>query len=242
MECAKEVREHSDSEESTDSLIDFSFQECDKERSSHIKTMLNLEKEFGFMKNELYALRVQSVDREVEALTAGNNKAYQERLVGLEERRKYQNECASIERKCQETILRRWEESEESSANQNFENNKANLFERIKNDTEQKIFNLKVDKTDVEFHLDEWLEETSRGKGGQAASGQKESHLYDLFELPKVDKPVTVNGPCIVYMLKKEEIAEDWQRIRRAMNTPTPRLRDKFASIEDTVKSQPICS
>lgn len=94
-------------------------------------------------------------------------------------------------------------ESEEQAALQHFESEKQLSKDTLFDELMEKIRRLEEDRHNVDLSWDDW--------GGRNMRPNK-------VRGPGRKKAVTVTGPFIVYMLREEEIIEDWNLIRKALN------------------------
>merc|ERR1711972_102566 len=127
--------------------------------------------------------------------------------MGLTSMSQVRQEIAGLLRDYRFANLRNVYEGEILAAKQNFQSEKVNLYDSIKNDIEEKIRKLEEDRNNVDIASDLWLEQaTPKGKKG------KNENSGDSRK-----KPVTVSGPFIVYMLREDDILEDWAIIKKSL-------------------------
>lgn len=93
-------------------------------------------------------------------------------------------------------------ESEEQAALQHFVSEKQLSKDSLFDELMEKIRRLEEDRHNVDLSWDDW--------GGRNRPNKVRG--------PGRKKAVTVTGPFIVYMLREEEIIEDWNLIRKALN------------------------
>lgn len=83
----------------------------------------------------------------------------------------------------------------------------------MKEELEEKIRRLEEDRNSVDINADLWFfEHNKRGSGFPMSKRGPKSRIKSRR------KAVTVSGPYIVYMLRDEEIIEDWTIIKKAMS------------------------
>lgn len=90
----------------------------------------------------------------------------------------------------------------------------------IEFDIKEKIRRLEEDKNSVDSDL--WSESSLSKKKKRYTNmiNYEMGQGRDQLNLPdRRRKPVTVSGPYIVYMLRENEIMEDWNVIRRAIKS-----------------------
>lgn len=112
-------------------------------------------------------------------------------------------EVSEILKKYRMENIRHKFESEEQAALQHFESEKQLAKDSLYEELMEKIRRLEEDRHNVNLSWDDW--------GGRSLRQSK-------VRGPGRKKAVTVSGPYIVYMLKEDEILEDWTLIRKALN------------------------
>lgn len=98
----------------------------------------------------------------------------------------------------------------EKNVFQNLENEKSLLYDHMKEELDEKIHRLEEDRNSVDINADLWFSNSGHLTGKRGAKG--------LNRMKSRRKAVTVAGPYIVYMLRDEEIIEDWTIIKKAMS------------------------
>jgi breast cancer metastasis-suppressor 1-like protein len=101
------------------------------------------------------------------------------------------------------------------------------LQEQLRQEVEEKIRRLEEDRDSLENcpWSDSSIASANKKRKRYAATSQtvpsfEACYLRDQLVLPdRRKKPVTVNGPYVVYMLQDTEINEDWNLIRRAIKS-----------------------
>lgn len=89
------------------------------------------------------------------------------------------------------------------------QNEKELAIDQIREEILEKIRKLEEDRHNVDISWSDWASESRPNK--VRGPGRK--------------KAVTVTGPYIVYMLKDEDIVEDWRLIRKAIKrTSAPNI------------------
>lgn len=109
-------------------------------------------------------------------------------------------EVAGILRKLRLENIANQYEAEEQAALQNFESEKSLACDYYYSELMDTIRRLEEDKHNSEI---------SWGEGGEWGGSRSRSRSRR--------KAVTVSGPYIVYMLKPQDILEDWTLIRKAL-------------------------
>jgi breast cancer metastasis-suppressor 1 and related proteins len=131
-------------------------------------------------------------------------------------------EVAEILKKYRLENIRHKFESEEQASRQNYESEKQLAVDRLVEELNEKIRRLEEDSHNVDISWADW---GSGAKGTNRTRG------------PGKKKPVTVQGPFIVYMLHDEEIMEDWTVIKKALKgnataaTSTNRIHQRSVTV-----------
>lgn len=129
------------------------------------------------------------------------SKEYLGPLQALADRMNARKEVAEILKKYRLENIRHKYESEEQAARQNYESEKQNTVDKVFEEINDKIRRLEEDSNNVDIMMSDW------------GSNVRPSKVRG----PGRKKPATVTGPYIVYMLRDEEIMEDWTLIRKAL-------------------------
>lgn len=115
-------------------------------------------------------------------------------------------EVAEILKKLRTENIRHKFNSEEQAARQHYDSEKQLAVDRLFDELNEKIRRLEEDSHNVDISWTNWESNTRSNK--VRGPGRK--------------KPVTVTGPYIVYMLRDEEIMEDWTLIKKSMKAARP--------------------
>lgn len=129
------------------------------------------------------------------------SKEYLGPLQALSDRMNARKEVAEILKKYRLENIRNKYESEEQASRQNYESEKQITVDRLYEEINEKIRRLEEDSHNVDIMMSDW---------GSTVRPSK-------VRGPGRKKPVTVTGPYIVYMLREEEIMDDWTAIRKAL-------------------------
>lgn len=143
----------------------------------------------------------RQVDTQLHEIENGMSKEYLGPLQALSDRMNARKEVAEILKKYRLENIRHKFESEEQAARQNFESEKQIAVDKLFEELNEKIRRLEEDSHNVDIMMSDW--------GSNVRSSKVRG--------PGRKKPVTVTGPYIVYMLREEEIIEDWTLIRKAI-------------------------
>ncbi|KAL1131921.1 hypothetical protein AAG570_011532 [Ranatra chinensis] len=203
----------SDASDSDDSS-EMDGEEYERRRNECLAILTELERQFIIIREQLYKERITLVKTELEEVREGIAKEYRQPLEELKDNMRIRIEVAGVLRKLRLENINNNFEAEEQAAKQNHENEKVLLWESMKEELEEKIRRLEEDRNSMDFHTD-WLSDRSLNRGGKGnrSSWKRGGKGYESNRR----KPVTVNGPYIVYMLSEADIHEDWTIIKKAL-------------------------
>lgn len=112
-------------------------------------------------------------------------------------------EVAEILKRLRLDNIRHKFQSEEQAAIQHYESEKQLAVDRLYDELNEKIRRLEEDSHNVDISWTNW--ESNARSSKVRGPGRK--------------KPVTVTGPYVVYMLREDEIMEDWTLIKKALKS-----------------------
>ena len=121
-------------------------------------------------------------------------------LQNLADKMNMRKEVAEVLKKYRLENIRHKFESEEQASRQNYESEKQLAVDRMIEEINEKMRRLEEDSHNVDIYWGDW--------GSNSRSNKVRG--------PGKKKPVTVQGPYIVYMLREEDIMEDWTLIKKA--------------------------
>uniref|UniRef100_A0A1Q3F2H0 Putative component of histone deacetyl n=1 Tax=Culex tarsalis TaxID=7177 RepID=A0A1Q3F2H0_CULTA len=196
--------EEADEPDSDDSS-EMSEGECERRRSDCLDNLTNLEKQFTILKEQLYKEKMNQVDQQLQDIRGGRSQEYLAPLQRLADNMNSRKEVAEILKNFRMDNIRHKFESELQAARQHFESEKQLAMDAIYEDLMEKIRRLEEDRHNVDISWADWGTSTRTSK--VRGPGRK--------------KAVTVSGPYIVYMLREEDILEDWTAIRKALKRST---------------------
>ncbi|XP_013407838.1 breast cancer metastasis-suppressor 1-like protein-A [Lingula anatina] len=196
--------EEGDEEESSE----LDEEECERRRDECLDDMLDLEKQFSDLKEQLHGERMSQVDAKLEEVHAGLAHEYLSPLDELQENMRIRTEVAGIWRELELENIRNKYECEMQAAQQNFESEKIILYDTVKAELEEKIRRLEEDRHNIDISSDLWNESQNL---------KRNKRKVDPHNPDRRRKPITVSGPYIVYMLKDMDIIEDWTAIKKAL-------------------------
>ncbi|KAK4003091.1 breast cancer metastasis-suppressor 1-like protein [Daphnia magna] len=189
--------------------------ECENRRSECLDDMIDLEKQFSFLKEQLYRERITQIESKLQEVMAEQAAEYLGPLADLREAVAVRTQVAGILRQLRLENIKNKAVAEEVAATQDFESRKALLMDSIKESLNEKIRRLEEDRNQVGLlECDSFLKSRSLHSFG---SSPFRSDDKEFKEKDKRRKPITVTGPYIVYMLSEADIMEDWTLIRKAL-------------------------
>lgn len=199
-----------DESESADQSSDCELDEveCNRRRNECVDDMIELERQFSEIREQLYKERLNQIESKLEEVAAGKAFEYLEPLNQLQEQMHVRTHVAGILKDLRIKTCQTKHESEELAANQHMRSEKVLLFDSIKSELEDKIRRLEEDRHNIDISSDLWNESQSQ---------KKNKKRTDPFNPDRRRKPVTVSGPYIVYMLKDGDIIDDWTAIKKAL-------------------------
>jgi breast cancer metastasis-suppressor 1 and related proteins len=154
------------------------------------------------LREQLYRERINQVDQQLSEVRVGRSEQYLEPLQQLNDNMNTRKEVADILKKYRMENINHKFESEEQAAQQHFESEKKLAMDNLYDELMEKIRRLEEDRHNVDISWADWGTSIRTNK---AVRG------------PGRKKAVTVSGPYIVYMLRDEDILEDWTAIRKAL-------------------------
>ena len=101
--------------------LEWDEQECDKRKNEHINEMIDLEKQFVALKEQLYLEKLTQVDKRLEEVRAGIAQEYLSPVDELQNNMKIRTKVAGVLREFRFTNIRCQYEAEIIASNQNFE-------------------------------------------------------------------------------------------------------------------------
>lgn len=209
-ECIESAPDHDSSAEEadepdSDDSSEMSEGECERRRSDCLDNLTNLEKQFMILKEQLYKEKMNQVDQQLQDIRGGRSQEYLAPLQRLADNMNSRKEVAEILKNFRMDNIQHKFESELQAARQHFESEKQLAMDAIYEELMEKIRRLEEDRHNVDISWADWGTSTRTSK--VRGPGRK--------------KAVTVSGPYIVYMLREEDILEDWTAIRKALKRST---------------------
>ncbi|XP_046982298.1 breast cancer metastasis-suppressor 1-like protein-A isoform X1 [Schistocerca americana] len=233
--------ETSDAATDTDDSSEMDEEECERRRTECMENLVDLERQFSLLREQLYRERVTQVDTKLSEVRSGRAQEYLQPLEQLQQNMRVRTEVAGILRELRLANIQNKFDAEELAAQQNLESEKSLLWDSIQSDLEEKIRRLEEDRNNVDITADLWLVEQSASAGGLTGSGRSGSGSRRHGSSAGADcvgaggcgngaggsggsgsgsrrKPVSVSGPYVVYMLRDTDILEDWTAIKKALS------------------------
>uniref|UniRef100_A0A182Q7C9 Breast cancer metastasis-suppressor 1-like protein-A n=1 Tax=Anopheles farauti TaxID=69004 RepID=A0A182Q7C9_9DIPT len=196
--------EEADEPDSDDSS-EMSEGECDRRRTNCQDNLTSLEKQFSILKEQLYKERMDQVDKQLQEIRNGRLQDYLSPLQRLLDNMNSRKEVAEVMKQYRVNNIQNKFEGELQASYQHFESEKNLTMDLVSDELMEKVRRLDEDRHNVDISWADWGTSTRTAK--VRGPGRK--------------KAVTVSGPYIVYMLREEEILDDWTSIRKAMKRST---------------------
>ncbi|EAA08119.3 breast cancer metastasis-suppressor 1-like protein [Anopheles arabiensis] len=196
--------EEADEPDSDDSS-EMSEGECERRRTNCQDNLTSLEKQFAILKEQLYKERMVQVDHKLQQIRGGRLQDYFVPLQQLQTNMDSRKEVAEVMKKYRVNNVKNKYEGELQACYQHFESEKNLAIDAISDELMEKVRRLEEDRHNVDISWADWGTSTRTAK--VRGPGRK--------------KAVTVSGPYIVYMLREEEILDDWTAIRKALKRST---------------------
>ncbi|XP_060069933.1 breast cancer metastasis-suppressor 1-like protein-A [Ylistrum balloti] len=183
-------------------------EECERRKNEFLDDMIDLERQFTDLKEQLYKERMGQYEAKLEEVKAGRAIEYLNPLAELQDNMRIRIQVSGILKEYRKISIQNKYESEELATRQNMESEKDILFDTVKQDLEEKIRRLEEDRHNIDISSDLWNESQFM---------KKNKKNKDPSNPDRRKKPVTVAGPYIVYLLKDVDIIEDWTAIKKAL-------------------------
>jgi breast cancer metastasis-suppressor 1-like protein len=161
--------------------------------------------QFLQLREQLYVERMNQVEIQLSEVRCGRSQEYLGPLQSLVDTMNSRKEVAEILKKFRLENIRHKYESEAQAARQHLESEKQLALDNINDELMDKIRRLEEDSHNVDINWADWGNTTRTSSSKVRGPGRK--------------KAVSVSGPFVVYMLKEEDILEDWTAIRKALAT-----------------------
>ncbi|KAL0280772.1 UNVERIFIED_CONTAM: hypothetical protein PYX00_001974 [Menopon gallinae] len=191
--------ESSDNGTDYDDSSEMDEDECERLRSECVEDLVDLERQFTLLREQLYRERFTQVDSKLLEIRSGRAQEYLQPLQQLQENMRIRTEVAAILKQFSLASVTNQIEAEDVAAIQNLQSEQKLLWDSIQDGLECEIRRLEEDRNNIDVNSALWGSEQPRRTSGSRR------------------KPVTVNGPYIIYMLREADILEDWTTIKRAL-------------------------
>uniref|UniRef100_A0A182PH67 Breast cancer metastasis-suppressor 1-like protein-A n=1 Tax=Anopheles epiroticus TaxID=199890 RepID=A0A182PH67_9DIPT len=196
--------EEADEPDSDDSS-EMSEGECERRRTNCQDNLTSLEKQFAILKEQLYKERMVQVDHKLQQIRSGRLQDYYVPLQHLQANMDSRKEVSEVMKRYRMNNVKNKFEGELQACYQHFASEQNLAIDAISDELMEKVRRLEEDRHNVDISWADWGTSTRTAK--VRGPGRK--------------KAVTVSGPYIVYMLRDEEILEDWTAIRKALKRST---------------------
>lgn len=205
-----------------ESELELDEEECARRRNECLDDMSELERQFLNIREQLYKERLHQIEVKLEEVAAGRAIEYLEPLRQLQEQMQIRAQVSGILRDMRLKACLNKQESEELAARQHMKSEKMILYDSIKSELEEKIRRLEEDRHNIDISSDLWNE---------SQSSKKNKRKSDPYNPDRRRKPVNVTGPYIVYMLKDNDIIEDWTTIKKALKQQSQKRRSEYKEL-----------
>ncbi|XP_071495635.1 breast cancer metastasis-suppressor 1-like protein [Diadema antillarum] len=203
--------EEDDSETGTsgsdDDSSEFDEADCDRRRTECMEDMNDLESQFTSLRDQLYLERIDQAEYKMTEVKLGSAMEYLNPLRELDQMKKRKLSIASVLRELRMENIRNKLQSEEKAARENHDSEKMLLRDVMKADLEEKIRRLEEDRHNIDLTTELWNESRIMKQKGKKP---------DSSHSDRKKKPIAVSGPYIIYMLREEDILDDWTAIMKA--------------------------
>jgi len=201
-------------------FIELDEEEYERRKSEMSNEMADLEKQFVAIKEQLYYERLNQIDHKLIEAREERLLEYQQPLDELLEAKQTRMDVAEVLRQLRKSNIQCLYEAENYAAKQNFDMESRQLKEQLRQDLEDKLNRLNEDRKLLDTEL---FSESHPVKKKRRYTNH---HDYvgplgrDQLNLPdRRRKPIAISGPYVVYMLKEQDIMEDYKLIRQASKT-----------------------
>ncbi|KAH8420592.1 hypothetical protein KR009_011705 [Drosophila setifemur] len=202
---SSQAHDSSDEEEAnecdSDDSSELDASEIERRRAEHIEDLLSLERQFNQLREQYYFERINLIDRQLQEVRSGLSEEFVQPQKELDKVYRTRIEVAEILRKYRLQNIEHKFLSEEQAAVQHFESEKHMTVDNLREELVERIRRLEEDRHNVDISWADWG--TDKRQSKVRGPGRK--------------KAVTVTGPYVVYMLREEDIMEDWTIIRKAL-------------------------
>ncbi|XP_017775620.1 PREDICTED: breast cancer metastasis-suppressor 1-like protein [Nicrophorus vespilloides] len=197
-------RDSSDVDEAdSDDSSEMDEKECEVRRNECMENLTDLEEQFSMLREQLYKERIAQIDHQLSEIKSERSQEYLVPLSELKENMRIRTEVAGILRQLRLDNIQHKFDAEEQAALQHLKSEKSLARDFYEDELNETIRKLEEDRHNVEIN---W------GEGGEWCSRSRSRSRR---------KAVTVSGPYIVYMLKPQDIIDDWTTIRKALKRTT---------------------
>ncbi|KAH8387512.1 hypothetical protein KR093_007522 [Drosophila rubida] len=200
-DTSDEEEEEEANECDSDDSSEMDASEIERRRAEYMEDLASLERQFGQLREQYYYERISLIDRQLSEVRSGRSEEFLQPQKELDKVYRTRIEVADVLRKFRLQNIEHKYLSEEQAAAQHFESEKQMTLDYLREDLMERIRRLEEDRHNVEISWDNWGNDKRQSK--VRGPGRK--------------KAVTVTGPYVVYMLREEDIMEDWTIIRKAL-------------------------
>ncbi|TDG40119.1 hypothetical protein AWZ03_013455 [Drosophila navojoa] len=198
--------------------------EIELRRAEHIEDLASLDRQFSQLREQYYCERINHIERQLADVRSGRSEEFVQPQKELDKVYRTRIEVADVLRKFRLQNIEHKYLSEEQAATQHFESEKQMAIDSLREDLMERIRRLEEDRHNVDISWDDWGNDKRQSK--VRGPGRK--------------KAVTVTGPYVVYMLREEDIMEDWTIIRKALKRSSTAAGNVSAASTPNLVGMPL--
>ncbi|XP_054758827.1 breast cancer metastasis-suppressor 1-like protein [Lytechinus pictus] len=214
---SEEEESESGSSGSDDDSSEYDEFDCDRRRTECMEDMNDLESQFTSLRDQLYSERLEQIEFKLNDVKLEAAHEYLTPLHELDQMKSRKLRIASVLRELRMENIRNKLQSEEKASRENHESEKSLLRDLMKADLEDKIKRLEEDRHNIDLTTELWNESRILKQKGKKP---------DSLHSDRKKKPVAVSGPYIIYMLREDDILDDWTAIMKARGASARRKSD----------------
>lgn len=233
-------------------------EDCNRIRSQCLDEMSTIEKQFTDIRDQLYKERHSQITCKLKEVGSEIASEYLNPYNILKEGKETRIEVCERLQELRKNSIKCWYQSQTQANVQHFENEKSIMADGIRAEILERIKILEEDRDNVDFSTELWTDtalanaqksrsmlssvnKSSPWFKGSGKKSKKERQFNFGFTngngSKRKKKPVTVSGPYIVYMLREDDIVDDWTVIKRALTASKRRKsghRDHLSKLKHT--------
>ncbi|XP_071833710.1 breast cancer metastasis-suppressor 1-like protein-A [Apostichopus japonicus] len=179
--------------------------------------MNELEHQFNSLRDQLLLEKKLQTELKLEQIRREDGEEYIKPLDCLEQMKKKRLEIANILRELRQKNISNKYDCETKASREHLESEKRLVREALKADLEDKVRKLEEDRDNIDLTTEIWNHNQNLKDKGKKTDSQSSD---------RKKKPVSVSGPFVVYLLRDEDILDDWTTIMKARGAVARRKTD----------------